>query len=231
MIEEIIKSPVFGVTVTLIAFEIGLFLQNRTKSYVVNPMLIATSLIIIMLLTFKIPYQNYNEGGKYISFLLGPATVALAIPLYKNIDLILKYKMAIFVGILCGSVAGILSAALIASFLGADKTIALSLAPKSVTTPIAIEISNILKGYPSLTSAAVIITGIIGAMMGPEVLKIAGVNNKIAKGIAIGTAAHGLGTSRAVQEGEIEGAMSGLAIGLAGIITSLIIPFIVKMIL
>jgi len=229
MIEEILKSPIFGITLTFIAFEIGLYVQNRTKSFVANPL--AIILIIIFLIHFKIPYQDYNEGGKYISFFLGPATVALAVPLYKNFATILKYKLAIFIGITVGSITGIITSLLIALLLGADKTIALSLSPKSVTTPIAVEISNMLHGYPSITSAAVVITGIIGALTGPEVLNFFGIRNKIAKGIAMGTAAHGLGTSRAVQEGEIEGAMSGLAIGVAGVITSFILPHIIKVII
>ena len=231
MAEEFLKNPVFGITLTLGAYFIGSLIRNYTKSYLANPILVACIIIIAILVPSKIPYQSYNEGAKYISFLLGPATVALAVPLYKNFKLVKSNKTAILSGIFCGSITGILSASLIVVVMGADKKIAVSMAPKSVTSPIAMEISRILGGYPSLTAAVVIITGIIGAMIGPEILKYAGVKNKIAVGVAIGTASHGIGTTRAMQEGEEQGAMSSLAIGVAGIITALLAPIIIRLIL
>lgn len=229
MIEEFINNPVFGITLTLLAYIIGASIHNRTKSHIANPILISCIFIIGLLVPAGIPYESYSQGAKYVSFLLGPATVALAVPMYRNFKLISKNKVAILAGILCGSVTGVISASLIAAALGADKVIAISLSPKSVTSPIAMEVSRILGGYPSLTAALVIVTGVIGAMIGPELLKFTGVKNKIAIGVAVGTASHALGTTRAIEEGEEIGAMSSLAIGIAGIITSLAAPIIIRL--
>lgn len=231
MIYEMLKNPAFGITITLASYAIGVKIHGKIKSHIANPILIACIIIILMLVPMGIPYEAYNEGAKYISFLLGPATVSLAVPLYRNFKLIKNNKAAILLGVLCGSATGIISSALLAAALGADRMIAASMAPKSVTSPIAMEVSKILGGYPSLTAAVVIITGIIGAMVGPEFLKVIKVKDKIAEGIAIGTASHGIGTTRALAEGEEIGAMSSLAIGVAGIITSVIAPALVKLLL
>jgi predicted murein hydrolase (TIGR00659 family) len=231
MIDGFVKDPIFGITLTLLAYGMGLVIQKRLKSHMANPILIACIIIIGLLLIGKIPYESYNEGGKYISFLLGPATVALAVPLYRNFKLVRQNKLAILLGIISGSITGVLSASLIAAAFGASRRIAVSLSPKSVTSPIAMGISKMLGGYPSLTAAVVIITGILGAIAGPEFLKLLGIKDRIAKGTALGTASHGIGTTRAIQEGEEEGAMSGLAIGAAGIVTSIAAPILIKLFL
>lgn len=230
MLAEITKNPMFGITLTLFSYAVGVMIHEKVKSHIANPILIACTIIILLLLPLGVSYDVYNEGAKYISFLLGPATVSLAVPLYKNIKLIKGNKAAILAGISCGSITGIISASMIAALLGCDKAVCVSLAPKSVTSPIAMEVSRVLGGYPSLTAAVVIITGIIGAMVGPEILKILGVRSRIAKGIAIGAASHGIGTTRAMQEGDDIGAMSSLAMGTAGIITSIAAPFIIGLI-
>lgn len=229
MIQEFAKNPAFGICLTLFAYMIGAGIHNYAKSYLAHPILIACTVVISFLALSGIPYQSYNEGAKYISYLLGPATVALAVPMYKNFKLIRKNKGAILAGITCGSITGIISSSLIAAGLGADRIIAISMAPKSVTSPIAIEVSKMLGGYPSLTAAIVIISGVTGTMVGTEVLKLSGVKNKIAIGVALGTAAHGLGIARAMKEGEEAGAMSSLAIGVAGIITSFAAPVIIRL--
>lgn len=229
-LKEVLSNPVFGITLTLVAYIIGMKVRRRLKTNIANPLLIASVLIIALLVVGKIPFDTYNQGGRFITFLLGPATVALAVPLYRNIELVKKNMSAIISAISCGSVVGVLSASLIALVLGGDKTIAFSVAPKSVTSPIAIEISRILGGIPSVTGAVVAVTGITGAMIGPEVLKLFGIRHPIAVGTALGTASHGMGTSRAVTEGPVQGAMSGLSIGVAGVITSIIAPLLLKLI-
>ncbi|MGI6113187.1 MAG: LrgB family protein [Mahellales bacterium] len=229
-LKEVLSNPVFGITITLAAYMIGIKVHRRLKTNIANPLLIACVLIIGLLVLGDIPFDTYNQGGRYITFLLGPATVALAVPLYKNIKLVKKNISAIISAISCGCVVGVLSASLIALVLGGDEVIAYSMAPKSVTSPIAMEISRILGGIPSITGAVVAVTGIIGAMVGPETLKLFGIKDPIAVGTAMGTASHGMGTSRAVTEGSVQGAMSGLAIGIAGVITSIIAPLLLKLI-
>ncbi len=231
VLEELLSNPIFGITATLGAYMIGMKVYRCLKTNIANPTLIASVLLIGLLVLGDISFDTYNQGGKYISFLLGPATVALAVPLYRNIKLVKKNLPAIISGISCGCVVGVLSASLIALALGGDEVIASTMAPKSVTSPIAMEISRILGGIPSITGAVVVITGIIGAMVGPEVLKLFGIKDSIAVGTAIGTASHGAGTSRAVTEGPVQGAMSGLAIGIAGIITSIITPLVLRLIM
>lgn len=214
----------FGIFISLIAFEIGLFIYKKTKFPLFNPLLIAAILVIGFLAIFDIDFDTYNKGGQFINIFLGPATIVLAVPLYKNLPLLKKNFLPIFTGILVGSLVSILSVVSIAVFMGLDKTITVSLMAKSVTTPIGIEITNSLGGVSSITVLAIVLSGIIGAVVGPTIFKVLKINNPIAKGVSLGTASHAVGTSKALEIGETEGAMSSLSIGVAGIITVFLAP-------
>jgi predicted murein hydrolase (TIGR00659 family) len=225
-VSSLISSPLFGIILSLIAFEIGLFLYRKTKFPLFNPLLIAIVIVLSVLLLFKIDYSNFEEGGKFINMFLGPATVVLAVPLYKQITLLKKHAIPITVGILVGSSVGIASIIVLSYYIGLDGTLIKSLLAKSVTTPIGMEISKSLNGIVPVTVIAIIISGIAGSIVGPTVCKIFKIKNELAVGISLGTAAHAVGTSKALEIGETEGAMSSLSIGLAGIMTVFLAPLI-----
>ncbi len=219
---DIIKEPIFGLMATLILYLFAKRLQQATKKRWLQPMLVSALLLIVLLNFAHIDYSDYNQGGQFITFLLGPATIALAIPLVRQLPVLQKNWRAIMTGVVVGALVGVVSVLIVASFFDAAREITLSLTPKSVTTPIAMEIARSLGGIPSLTAAAVILTGVLGAMAGPEILTFVGVKNQIARGLAIGAAAHALGTNRCLEENELAGAVSGVAIVLVGIATSLL---------
>lgn len=223
---EFINMPLFGILLSLVAFQIGTLLYKKTQLSIFNPLLVASVLVIVVLFYFKINYDTYNVGGNYISFFLGPATVVLAVPLYKKIKLLKSNAFPILAGIIAGCTAGISSILILSSLLGLNDTISRSLAPKSVTTPIGIEISKQIGGLPAITVAAIVFTGIIGAILGPFICRCFRIKDKVAVGIAMGTSSHALGTTRAIELGETEGAMSGLAIGIAGLMTVFLVPLL-----
>jgi len=225
MMTEIVGNPILGMILSLSCFLLGKKINERMKHPVFNPILITMVLVIVFLKVFNINYEQYKEQNAILGYLLGPATVALAVPLYKNIDILKKNLSAILIGVLTGCIVSIASIMGLGILLGADMEIILSMGPKAVTTPIAMEISRVLGGIPSLTAGLVAITGIFGACFAPEILRFFGIKNKIAMGIAIGTATHALGTTRAFELGEVEGSMSSLSIALAGIITALLVPY------
>lgn len=214
----------FGLFISLVAFEIGLFIYKKTKFPLLNPLLTATVLIIVFLKAFNIDFDTFNKSGQFINMFLGPATVVLAVPLYKRFNLLLENWLPILVGIFVGSLVSILSVISISLFLNLDITILISLIPKSVTTPIGVEICNSLGGVSSITVLSIVVSGIVGAVLGPVVLKVLRIKNPVAIGIALGTASHAMGTSKALEIGETEGAMSSLAIGIAGIMTVFLAP-------
>ena len=222
--EKIITNPLFWVLVTLVAFQIGVYISKKTKLPIFNPILIALTLIISGLLIFKIDYEVYNSGGQIINSFLGPATVVLAVPLYKQLDLLKKNFTAIIMGVVVGSTCSIISVILLGKILGVDTQLIVSLIPKSVTTPIGVELSNSLGGITSITIVSIVITGIAGAIIAPTVNRFLRIKSEIAIGIGIGTSSHALGTTKAFEMGEAQGAMSSLSIGVAGLITVLIAP-------
>ena len=225
-LNEFLNTPLFGVLLSLTAFQVGTLLYKKTRLSILNPLLVASVLVMVFLLYFGIDFETYNLGGDYISFFLGPATVVLAVPLYKTIRLLKSNALPILAGISAGCIAGISSILVLSSLLGLDEVISKSLAPKSVTTPIGIEISKQIGGLPAITVAAIVITGIAGAVLGPFICRCFRIKDKVAVGVAIGTASHALGTTRAIELGETEGAMSGLAIGIAGLITVFLVPLL-----
>ncbi len=169
---------------------------------------------------------EYNTGGQFITFLLAPATVVLAVPLYKKIKLFKANAIPIFIGISLGTIGGIISVILMCHLFGISKQLSLSMIPKSITTPIGMAVSKQIGGIPSITVAAIIITGITGAVIGPTIFKIFHINDRVARGIALGCSSHAIGTSKAIELGEVEGAMGSLAIGLTGLITVIVAPML-----
>ena len=228
---ELISNPMFGIIITLIAYEIGLFLNRRTGWAILNPLLISIILILIFLVITGIDYDQYNSGGKIISFFITPATIALALPLYRNFKLFTDNLVPIFIGILGGILVNFVSLYFLAKYTNLADELFYSLAPKSVTTPIGIELSNQIGGIPQITIAAIIISGLTGVIFGPIVFKVFRINDRVARGVAYGTTSHALGTTKAIEEGDIEGSMSGLSIGITGLLTAIIIPLIIKIFL
>lgn len=221
------QSPLFGVLITLFTFEIGLWINKKTKMSICNPLLISMIIIGFILLKFDISLDDYNKGGQLFTFFLGPATIALAIPLYKNRSLLKSDGLPIIGGIFLGTTVGIACIILMSKIFGLDTQLGLSLVPKSITTPIGIEVSKQIGGIPQITVAAIIITGISGAIIAEPFLKLLKIKDPVAKGIAIGTSSHAVGTSKAIEMGEVEGSMSGLSIGIAGLLTVFIAPVLI----
>ena len=226
---ELINTPMFGITISLLAFELGCFIYNKTKIAIFNPLFISQAIIILFLLRFDISFETYNKGGQLISFFLAPATVILAVPLYRKIKLLKENALPIFAGITVGSIFGMVSIILLGKLLGIESMLKQSMVPKSVTVPIGVEVSTQLGGIPAVTVAAIVITGILGAIVGPFICKLFRIKDKVAVGVAMGTASHALGTTKAMELGETEGAMSSLSIGVAGLITVVLAPFMVKL--
>lgn len=220
-------SPLLALTLTLAAYQMGFWIYRKGRmNPLLNPVLIAVVVLVAILIVTDTAYATYFEGAQFVHFLLGPATVALALPLYRQIERVRKSALAITVSLLAGSLTAIISAVGIAWVFGASDEILVSLAPKSVTAPVAMGISEQLGGLPSLTAVLVILTGILGAALGPFLLNLLRVKDMAARGLAIGTASHGIGTARALQVSEVAGAFSGLAMGLNALATAILLPLL-----
>ena len=219
MREFIAGSATFGVVLSLVCYYIGVLLKKKFNSGLMNPLLISIILVIIILLTFKIDYADFNSSAKYLSWLLTPATVSLAIPLYMELDRLKKNIKAIIISIFVGTVTSLAVILLFAFVFHFSHSQYVTFLPKSITTAIGMGISEEMGGIVPITVAAIIVTGILGNIIGEGVLKLCKVTDPVAKGLAIGTSAHAIGTAKAMEMGEVEGAMSSLAIVTAGIIT------------
>lgn len=220
-------EPLLWLTATLIAYQLGLFAQKRAAgSPLFNPVLIAVVLLVALLAVSGIPYQTYFAGAQFVHFLLGTATVGLALPLWREGARLARRAVPLVTALVCGSATAVASALGLAWALGASRETLLSLAPKSVTAPIAMGVSEQIGGLPSLTAVLVILTGAIGAIFATLVLDLIGVRNWRARGFAVGTAAHGIGVARAFQVHPVAGAYAGLAMGLNGLITALALPLL-----
>lgn len=204
----------------------SLYLYKRTRIALLHPVLISIGIIILILELLNINYSTFKKGSHLIDFMLGPSVVALGLLLFEQYEHIRKNVVAITTAVFVGSFIGIISVMAIAKALGADHAIVASLQPKSVTTPIAIEIASKNGGNVSIAAIVVVVVGIFGGITGPFVLNKLGITSKLARGLALGSSAHGLGTARAMELGAIEGAISGLAIGLMGFATAILIPLI-----
>ena len=219
MMEFIRNSTFFGAVLSLAAYEIGLLLKRKFKMAVFNPRLIAIICVIAVLSLFHIDYETYNEGGKYISYLLTPATVCLAVPLYEQIHLLKKNIRAVLAGILSGVIVGMGSILVMAKIFSLDHEEYVTLLPKSITTAIGMGVSEDLGGIVTITGAVIIITGGRGTVIAEIVYRVARIEEPIARGLALGTSAHAIGTAKAMELGPVEGAMSSLAIAVAGLLT------------
>lgn len=212
-------SAFFGVVISLIGYEIGLLIKKKWKKAIFNPLLISILFVMAFLGIFQVDYTAYEEGSKYISYLLTPATVCLAIPLYQQLELLKQNKKAIMIGIMAGVLASLGSVLGLSVLFGLTHEQYVTLLPKSITTAIGMGVSEEAGGLVTITVAVIIITGVLGNMIAESICHLFRIKEPVAKGIAIGTAAHAVGTARAMEMGEIEGAMSSLSIVVSGLIT------------
>ena len=215
----ILSSATVGIVISLLAYEIGLAAQRKWKLAILNPLLISIILVIGFLVLFHVDYDSYNNSAQYLSYLLTPATVCLAIPLYLQLDLLKKNIGAILIGVFSGVLASLGSVLAMTVIFGLDHKQYVTMLPKSITTAIGMGVSEELGGYVTITVAVIIITGVIGNMSAEFICKMFRSKSPISRGLAIGTASHAVGTARAMELGEVEGAMSSLAIVVCGLCT------------
>jgi predicted murein hydrolase (TIGR00659 family) len=223
---DLLTSELFMLVLVIGTFIAASFVYHRTKLAVLHPILPSIAFIILFLNTFHIGYPAFKQGSRLIDFLLGPSVVALGYVLYEQYMHIRENLVSIMTALIVGSFVGIVSVIVVAHGMGAGQVLIATLQPKSVTTPIAIEIAKNSGGLPALTAVIVIAVGILGAVAGPFLLDVLHIKSPVARGLALGASAHGIGTARAIELGAIEGAVSGLAIGLMGVITAVWIPVI-----
>ncbi|MEA1651091.1 LrgB family protein [Nitrospirillum sp. BR 11164] len=225
-------SPLLWLAATLVAYLIGVRIYTRTnRNPFANPVALAALFLVILLVITDTPYTTYFNGAQFIHFLLGPATVALAVPLWRHRADVRRGALPLTIAMVAGSVTAAASAVFVAHVLGADKETVLSLAPKSVTTPIAMGISESIGGIPSLTAAMVMVTGIIGAVFGPLLLRWLKIRDDRAKGLSMGMAAHGVGTAISYTMSPLAGSFAGIAMALNGLITALAVPLLLALLL
>lgn len=220
------SSPLFGITITLAAYVLGRWLHERTRSPVFQPVLVAIVVIVVFLKATGVSYSDYLAGGNYVGFWLGAATVALALPLHHEWHLVRRAAAPIAAGVLAGALVSISSAVWLTRLGGGSEELQLTMAPKAATTPVSLALSTQIGGIPALTAALTILAGITGAILGPWVLDRIGVTDLRARGIAMGSVTHGIGTARALQESRTEGAFSALCMGLTAIATSILVPLL-----
>ena len=224
MIEVIGNSVYFGVSLSLLAYIAGIILKKKFKLSILNPLLVSIVLVILFLVILDIDYESYNHGGKYISYLLTPATVCLAIPLYQQLDLLKKNFKAITVGILTGVLTSLVSILALSMIFKLSHELYVTLLPKSITTAIGIAVSEELGGIKTITVAVIVLTGITGNVIGEGVCRLFKIKNPISIGLAFGTSSHAIGTTKALELGEVQGAMSSLSIAVSGLLTVVLAP-------
>lgn len=218
-------TPLLGLTVTMLAYQAAWWVHRRSgSSPLANPVMIAVAALVALLAISGTSYQTYFDGAQFVHFLLGPATVALAVPLYTQFRRVRAMLLPVIAGLLVGSFTAAVSAVLVARLFGASLVTQLSLAPKSVTTPIAMGVAERIGGIPSLTAVLVISTGILGAVLGRYLFDALRIDDAAIRGFATGVTAHGIGTARAFQESEQAGAFAALAMGMNGLVTALLLP-------
>ena len=227
MSELLLSNPLFGLMLTLICYGIGILAHRKTGWPFLQPIVIGTILIIIVLNLTGITYDQYVSQNQILNYILPLTAIVLAVPLYRHFGIMKRHALPLLAGIVSGTLVTMGSIVVLGKLFNADKILIASMLPKSATNPIAIEVSGIIGGIPSLTVSLVVITGIFGATFGPELLNLFGVKNEVARGIAIGSMSHAVGTTRAFTESEAEGAMSSLAMAIAGTLTALLAPLFV----
>ena len=221
--KDLLQNSVFlGVLLSIGAYAIGMLLKRKTGWSILNPLLVSIVLIIAFLLVTGLPYQTYSEGADIISYMLTPATICLAVPLYQQVELLKKNYKAVLAGILSGVISSMITILVLALLFGFDHASYVTFLPKSITTAIGMGVSQELGGYVSVTVVVIVLTGVIGNVIADRVLGFLHIEEPIAKGVAIGSASHAIGTTRAMEMGQIEGAMSGLSIVVSGIMTVLV---------
>lgn len=220
-------TPLLHLTMTLVAYQAGYWLyQKANLNPLLNPVFLAVCVLVAILFATGTSYQDYFEGAQFVHFLLGPATVALAVPLYRQIETVRRSGAALLASVIIGSLTASITAVAMVAILGGSETTMISIAPKSVTAPVAMGISEQLGGLPSLTAVLVVMTGIVGAVLGPPLLNLIRIRDWRARGLALGTASHGIATARALQVNEVAGAFSGLAMGLNAVATAFLLPLV-----
>lgn len=219
MKEFLTNSVYFGVIISIAGYILGVKIKNKFKRGLFNPLLISILIVMAALLLLRVDYESYNTSAKYLSYLLTPATVCLAIPLYQQLELLKKNMKAVILGILAGMMSSLTSVLVLAYLFGLSHEQYVTLLPKSITTAIGMSVSEELGGITTITVAVIIITGVLGNIIAEIICKVFKIHNPIAVGLAIGTSAHAIGTAKAMEIGEIEGAMSSLAIAVSGILT------------
>jgi len=223
---ELYSSPFFGLTLTVAAYWLGTTIQKKTKLVICNGMLIAGILIIAILLIFDIPLEAYNAGGGIINMFITPVTVCLGVTIYNNLPLMKKRLLPILAGTVIGAATALFSGLLLCRLVGLDEVMTLSLLPKSVTTPVAVSISEAMGGVGSIAAAAVAITGTTGNLVAPLLCRLFRTKSSVERGLAIGACSHALGTAKALELGEEEGAASGIALGMCALVTSILVLFL-----
>lgn len=229
MTEFLSDLSLFPLVLTLGAFQLGRFCQQKWKSPLCNPILIAVILIIPVLLLTKLPYETYKTGMGAVSWLLTPATVCMALPLYNQLKVLKKSLPAALAGIVAGTLASLGCIAGLCLVLGLERTVSVSLLPKSITTAIGIVLSEDAGGIPGLTTVAILVTGISGSLLGPWLCKLLGLTDPVAQGVAMGTACHVIGTAKANEMGQLQGAVGSLSLTVAGILTALLFPLVIML--
>ena len=227
MSNAVTQSQMFGIVLTIAAYFVGLFLQKKTGWKLCNPLLIAVAIVVCVLLVFRIPREDYEMGGDIIAMLIVPATAVLAIGVHSNLKILRRYAVPVLVGCVVGGVTSVFCVLGCCKLLALDTMLTASLFPKSVTTAIAIDLAETNGGVGSLAALGVFITGVVGAMLAPTFSKWFRIEDPVAQGIAIGACSHALGTTRALELGELQGAMSGLALSVCGVITVILSFFVI----
>ena len=222
MNELIQNSTTIGIVISLLGYELGVALKNRFHKAFLNPLLISIVLVICFMLGFHISYESYNQSARYLSYLLTPATVSLAIPLYQQLALLRQNLFAILITVFSGMLTSLCSVLLLCAVFGLNHTQYITLLPKSITTAIGIGVSEELGGFSTITVAVIIVTGILGNVLAEPICRLFAIHSPLAKGLALGTSAHAIGTAKAMELGEIEGAMSSLAIVVCGLMTVIV---------
>ncbi|MCM1030782.1 MAG: LrgB family protein [Oscillibacter sp.] len=224
--DNLLNSEIFILTLVVGVYLLAVWLYRKTRLALLHPVLISIPVLTVVTRLLGISYESFEQGSRIITFLLGPSVVVLGYLLYEQVTCLKENMVSILTAVFVGSAVGILSVIYIAAFFDADRALIASLQPKSVTTPIAMSIAAKSGGIPAITAVVVIVVGIFGGVVGPFFLDKLGITSRIAKGLAMGSAAHGLGTARAMELGTVEGAISGLAIGLMGTMTAILVPLI-----
>ena len=228
MQEYFANSIFFGIFLTIFMYQIGVKVQKKWPIPIFNPLLIAVLSIMVILMVTGIPYETYEQGAKMIGNFLTPITVCLAVPLYRQLRILKENIAAVVISIVCGCLAHIATLLVLAGLLGVEDILCNSLLGKSVTTAIALGVTNELGGIQGITVIGVVIAGVLGPVLGPTILRLVGVKNPVAFGLGMGSASHAIGTSKALEIGEVQGAMSSLAIVVTGILTVIIVPIVMN---